>query len=706
MQLHRLKLDRGDLFFAVLVALAVLKAALSRYFALGDVGLMSTLLLETAFIVTMLALVDLAPPRRSYLATLGAYSVLSLLLMALTVWVAFYTQLFDPRILAMAGQLATVGGAVGGLIKPTYVLFLVDIPFLAWWAVVLGRADRAAADAGVVLAVEAESEESLPAPTRASGRSLGVAVALIACMAVFVVQAVLALQISSEVDGVAVARERGLIVAQVAALLSRDEEAMARTVEGGPPLEAIMADVATSAPDATAGMTLVAETPGSMMQERIDLVRAAENGSRVATFAPGAYAGKNVILVQVEALNTMVMQRKIKGREITPNLNAIINESWYFPNTYAETGLGNTADAEFIVNTSLLPPKTQAAPVAYVDRVLPSLPRLLGDQGYRTFTAHANRISYWNRKELYAALGFSQYYERAYFGSKDMFNENGASDEVLFKKSGELLRQADATTTPFYAQIITLSAHNPFDLIPQARRPLKTPSDLEGSLMGDYISSESYSDLAVGKFVKQLKADGIWDDSIVVFYGDHTSMTENTLAGTSGLAAKRLLGRPYSAADRQRVPLIIHLPGQMQSQVVTATAGQIDIMPTIADLVGIDLQGTPHLGRSLFVASGALVPMRSYLPGGSFANDRVVFLPGVGYKDGKAFGVESGVRAEKTERENADLERVRQLSKLSEEWVMSQPKRSDARKLVRMRIPNLAARAAARVMMEKKGAGK
>ena len=228
--------------------------------------------------------------------------------------------------------------------------------------------------------------------------------------------------------------------------------------------------------------------------------------------------------------------------------------------------MGNTADAEFIMNSSLYSPKGQAASVAYVGKAIPALPRLLGQQGYDTFTMHQNTAAYWNRKELYATLGFSRYYDSGFFRWADKFDRKGSSDELLFKKGGDLLRQVDASSTPFYAQLITLSAHSPFDLIPQARRPIKTPKDLKGSLMGDYITSENYTDFALGKFITQLKADGIWDDSIIVIYGDHTSMNENKLSGKDARAAKQLLGRSYSAADRQRVPLIIHLPGQTESQ--------------------------------------------------------------------------------------------------------------------------------------------
>ncbi|MEI8083297.1 MAG: LTA synthase family protein, partial [Actinomycetes bacterium] len=438
-------------------------------------------------------------------------------------------------------------------------------------------------------------------------------------------------------------------------------------------------------------------TAGSKLQARIETIRGAENGARIVSFPPGEYAGKNIIMIQVEALNTMVMQKQINGVDITPNLNALIGESWYFPNTYSETGMGNTADAEFVVNTSLYTPKGQAAPVTYVGRAIPALPRLLGEQGYDVFTLHQNTAAYWNRKELYATLGFARFYDMDFFGYDDRLNQMGASDEVLFKKGAKVLREVDATTTPFCAEFVTLSAHTPFDVIPQSRRPIRTPADLKGSLIGDYISSETYSDFALGQFISQLKVDGIWDDAIVIIYGDHTAMNETLLSGKDARGARELLGRSYTAADRQRVPLMIHLPGQTKPELVTATAGQVDIMPTIADLVGLDLRGTPHMGRSLFVSSNALVPMRSYLPGGTYANDTVVFTPGVGYKDGKSYSISSGVSVDKTDRERTDLARVLELAKISDKWITGLPMRKDApAKLIDGWIPNKEAREAAK----------
>ena len=701
---------RDDVFFVVLVLLAVLKMAATRFFALTAANPLSAFAVELAIIVIILGAIDLIPARRRYLFTLAGYSALSLVMLVSTIYIAFYQQLFDPNMLSVAGQLGTVKGSIRSLIKPIYVAYFLDIPFLAVWAFMLGRADRkqivSAEAAAPVLVVEGDAsdadgvialdaDDAHQSPPRALGRSLWVAGAVVVATLVFVGQLALAMQIPADVDGVAIAQLRGLGVAQTLAFLPRTTQGAAQA----DPVDDQLAPNSTE-PTAPVASTLptIPVTPGSQLQERIESIRGAENGSRIATFAPGAYAGKNVIVIQVEALNTFLMQKDINGHEITPNLNALLKSSWYFPNTYSQSGMGNTADAEFIVNTSLYAPKGQAAPVVYVGRALPALPRVLREQkGYDSFTLHPNQAAYWNRKELYATLGFSRYYDMDFFGHEDKFNRMGVSDEVFFRRGMKVLREAEATSTPYYAMFVTLSAHGPFDLMPQSRRPVRTPKDLKGSLMGDYISAESYSDLALGQFFAQLKAEGIWDDAIIVLYGDHTSMNENMLSGKDARGARQLLGRAYSAADRQRIPLVIHLPGQTESKVVTATAGQVDFMPTIADLLGVDLRSTPHMGRSVFVDSNALVPTRAYLPGGTFANDRVLFMPGVGFKDGKAVSIEAGTRADKSERERTDMVRVRELAKISHEWIVGLPLRPDApKKLIGGWIPDKQAREAAK----------
>jgi len=439
--------------------------------------------------------------------------------------------------------------------------------------------------------------------------------------------------------------------------------------------------------------TMPSSAAGGRIEAQIEAIRRSQDGSRVADFPVGAYQGKNVIIIQVESLNGFLINKKYGGKEITPNINKLIKESWYWPNAYSETGMGNTADAEFIVNTSLYAPQGQAVPVKYENRVLPALPRMLRDVGYYTFTLHTNNVMYWNRKQLYKGLGFNRYYDRAFYHGADRMGGFGSSDEETFKRGFKLLTDLEASGTPFYSQIITVSAHDPYIGTPEKRRPVKTPKDLAGSLMGKYISAESYSDMAIGKFVANLKTTGLWDNSIIVIYGDHTAMLHNTLTGKDAIGAKKLLGRSYGLVDRQRIPLVVHVPGQTAPVLREDVAGQVDIMPTVTDMLGVDLSQVPHMGRSLFVASNSLVPLNAYLRGGSFLNNAVLFMPAKGSKATSVLKVADGRAASASASDKADLKRVQKLVSISDHWVMSLKKFRGGKKGW---IPDRAARAAAK----------
>jgi lipoteichoic acid synthase len=680
---------KPPVFFAVLVVLMIVKTWLMRGFAL-EVWNPFGVAFEAALIVFVMGAIDLIPPRRWYWLDLAAYALLSTLLFVITVYVHFYAQLFDPHMMAMAGQLGTVTDAIAQLIRPVYIVFFLDIPLLALWVVALRRRAKRQREMAASVGEPTRSRSRRRTIVEPQGRSLPTAIACVVAAIVVVAQVFAAMGVPSYVDGVAVARARGLGVAQAVVFMPRASEAEDNEADDvAAPGARVKGSAAVGSKTSTASLT-----PAGKAAARIERIRGSLEGARIASFPAGTYRGTNVIIVQVEALNTFVMQKDIDGHEIMPNLNKVIDESWYFPNTYSETGMGNTADAEFIVNASLYAPRGQAAPVAYPQYAVPALPRLLGGMGYDTFTLHPNQVGYWNRKELYASLGFKRYYDAGFFHYADKVGM-GSSDEVLFKKGMEVLKADNKSKTPFYAHFITLSAHTPFDAITQSRRPVGTPSEYKGSLMGDYISAESYSDLALGQFVDELKKSKLWDNTIVIFYGDHTSMLDNKLEGDDAEAARALLGRDYGPADRQRIPLIIHLPGQIKPVVNESTVGQVDIMPTVADLLGMDLTQVPHVGRSVFVQSNSLVPLNSYLPGGSFVNDRVLFMPGIGFDDGEAVNIGDDSDAKKTDREHTDYQRMLQLSKLSDKWVRSLPVRKDAGALRDSWIPDPKARKAA-----------
>jgi len=171
----------------------------------------------------------------------------------------------------------------------------------------------------------------------------------------------------------------------------------------------------------------------------------------------------------------------------------------------------------------------------------------------------------------------------------------------------------------------------------------------------------------------------LWDNSIVVFYGDHSANLDHGANKSDSKVADEILGRPYSDVDRQRIPLIIHLPGQTAAQVNRKPVGEVDIMPTIAELVGLDISGVPHTGRSAFIDAPALIPTRAYEQGGSFVDDTMLVMPGLSFDDATAVDIATAQPATLTDKQRDEYSRVTHLSQLSDAWLRSLPRRPDAR---------------------------
>jgi len=391
-----------------------------------------------------------------------------------------------------------------------------------------------------------------------------------------------------------------------------------------------------------------------------------------------AYQGwakdKNLIVIQLESLQSFLIGLEVEGQEVTPNLNALVRQGFYFPNFYHMVGQGNTSDAEFVVNTSFYTPPQGAATMRYVDRRLPSLPRLLKARGYETMTFHTNTVEFWNRTELYAALGWDRYYDDRFFGTEDSVFF-GASDEVLYRKTAEELDRVHKEGKRFYAQVVSMTAHHPFTL-PKEKASLELSDKYKGTFVGDYLQAQHYADGALGRFIADLKARGIWRDSLVVLYGDHVGLPIYSLDKREQDLLAELIGHEYGYADMINVPLIFLSEGSLYPvRFDGRLGGQVDILPTIAGLMDIPLYGHIHFGQNLFANQDNLIPQRYYLPSGTLITGRSLFIPGEAYEDGTLYPL-SGVPGDESLVTKDAFERALRLLQLSDSYVRQLPERS------------------------------
>ena len=133
----------------------------------------------------------------------------------------------------------------------------------------------------------------------------------------------------------------------------------------------------------------------------------AEQPSSPKLFGTGK--DKNLIVIQVEALQGFVINRSIEGQEITPNLNKLIKSSFYFDNYYTQTAGGGTSDAELLSNVSMYPAKDGATYIRFPLNYYYSLAMRLSEEGYKTSAMHAYRPGFWNRSVMYKTLGFDEF---------------------------------------------------------------------------------------------------------------------------------------------------------------------------------------------------------------------------------------------------------------------------------------------------------
>ncbi|AIQ14912.1 sulfatase [Paenibacillus durus] len=417
-------------------------------------------------------------------------------------------------------------------------------------------------------------------------------------------------------------------------------------------------------------------------QEKIDLVKASDITQESIDKAKGISApanpklqgaakGKNLIIVQMESLQNFLIGLKIDGKEITPNLNAVMKESLYFPNFYQMVGQGNTSDAEFVVNTSFYIPPRGAATQMYVDKVLPSLPRLMEKNGYQTATFHTNDVEFWNRGELYSSLGWGKYYDHKFFGDEDTFFF-GPSDEVLYRKTTAKLKEMSASSQPFYAQIISMSSHHPFT-IPSEKYKMKLPERYEGTFVGDYIRAQNYADYAFGQLVQELKETGLWDNSLIMIYGDHMGLPIYSLDHDDKELMTEIYGHEYGYGNMTNIALMIHGAGSAQPQTLEQVGGEIDILPTAANLLGISLKDHLHFGQDIINQNYNLLPERYYLPTGSFISSSGLLIPGNSFEDNTQYPI--ALSSKPPAATEDEYNRALRLLQLSDSYVSQLPEK-------------------------------
>ncbi|WP_445477942.1 LTA synthase family protein [Lysinibacillus irui] len=322
----------------------------------------------------------------------------------------------------------------------------------------------------------------------------------------------------------------------------------------------------------------------------------------------GAAKGMNVIYLHLESFQNFLINYKLNGEEVTPFLNSLTKDknTMYFDNFFHQTGQGKTSDAEFMLENSLFGLPQGSAYITKAQNTYQAAPSILKDHGYTSAVFHGNNGSFWNRNVIYKSFGYEHFFDASYYntGSSGDMAEYGLLDKPFFEQSQSLL---SSLPQPFYTKLITVGNHYPYKM----SQDLVTidKANTGDASVDNYFQTARYADEAIKQVFNQLKESGLYDNSMIVLYGDHYGISDNHNRAMEQVIGKEIT--PYESANLQRVPLFIHVPG-MQGGTNHAYGGQIDLLPTLLHLLGIDTQNFIQFGSDLLSEEhDEIVPFRN-----------------------------------------------------------------------------------------------
>lgn len=301
--------------------------------------------------------------------------------------------------------------------------------------------------------------------------------------------------------------------------------------------------------------------------------------------------GKNIVFLQIESLENFVINEEAYGQEITPILNKLVKEGLYFNKVHEQNNAGNSIDCDMMVNTGILPLGGDTITFLSNPEVIyeNSLPRVLSRYGYTSVSTHAERSGDWGWQETHiGGLGFQGTWDVLDYDIDEVIG-HGLSDESFYRQYAKKL---STLKEPFYSSIPTLTSHGAYD-IDYKYRELDFPKDFDSTILGSYFQAVHYADKQIGLFIDLLKENGLMDNTILVIYGDHGGIHKYYQDSLEDLSVEDNSWKDYT----REIPLIMY-GESLPNATIEKNGGQIDIMPTVLYLLGID-NDYDIIGRNL-----------------------------------------------------------------------------------------------------------
>lgn len=359
---------------------------------------------------------------------------------------------------------------------------------------------------------------------------------------------------------------------------------------------------------------------------------------------------KNIIAIHAESIQNFLLDTQFNGVDVTPNLKRLASEGLYFSNFHAQESVGTSSDSEFTYNTSLMPANSGTVFVSYWDRDYVTIPKLLKEKGYYTFSMHGNNCSFWNRNNVHKEFGYNNFYCYTKDYKIDETIGLGLSDKSFFRQSTEIMKKIKKEHGKFYGLAIMLSNHTPFnnngkdisdlDVTMKYQKKNELTGEMEeaiapfmeGTKLGSYFKSAHYADEAIGDFINELDEAGLLENTAIVIYGDHDAKLKkseyeryyNYVPETNSILDKN--DPNYKEIDyftyelNREVPFIIWTKDDtIKHKEIDKPMGMIDVLPTLGNMLGIS--SDYQLGNDIFSTDDNVV----VFPDGDWLTDKMYY---------------------------------------------------------------------------------
>lgn len=292
------------------------------------------------------------------------------------------------------------------------------------------------------------------------------------------------------------------------------------------------------------------------------------NQASVVTSKP-----KNIVVILEESLGATFVE-SLGGIPVTPNLEQLKHEGWWFTRLYA-TGTRSVRGIEAVISSFMPTPARSTVKLSLSQRNFYTAASLLAEHGYFTEFLYGGETHFDNMQSFFSGNGFQSTLGIESIKNPQFVGSWGASDGDLFQLAHQRFSELAETDAPFFSLVFTSSNHEPFEFPDNTIEFYNQPQQ-------SVENAVKYADYALGQFIQQAKQSNYWEDTIFLIVADHDT---------------RVYGDELVPIDKFHIPGLI-LGHSIAPKMVDAITSQIDLLPTVISLAGVS-SFTPSIGQDL-----------------------------------------------------------------------------------------------------------